>query len=58
MENKLKTLFEYQKFAGNDHLQSLIQDTLSRYECTALSDDDLELVNAAGMRIKETNDLN
>lgn len=49
MENKLKSLFEYQMFEKNPHLQSLIDETLNRYEAEALSDDDLALVNAAGV---------
>lgn len=48
MENKLKSLFEFQKFEKNEHLDRLIQESLSRYEKTELSEDDLFLVNAAG----------
>ena len=48
MENKLKDLFEYQKFEKNAHLDRLIQETLNRHYGTQLSDDDLEFVNAAG----------
>ena len=47
MEKTLKRLFDYQKFSGNSHLERLINDTESRYG-NALSDDDLEYVNAAG----------
>ena len=47
MENKLKKLFEYQKFEKNAKLDALIAQTHSRYG-EALSDDDLEMVAAAG----------
>ncbi len=47
MENKLKKLFEYQKFEKNAKLDALIAGTHSRYG-EALSDDDLEMVAAAG----------
>lgn len=47
MENKLKSMFEFQKFAGNSRLSKLIAETESRYGAE-LSDDDLGLVNAAG----------
>lgn len=48
MEKRLKNLFDYQKFEKNDHLDRLIQETMSRCEKVELSDDDLEFVNAAG----------
>lgn len=51
MSNKLKQLFDYQGFAKNDHLQRLIDDTMSRVNTTQrvmLSDDELGLVSAAG----------
>lgn len=47
MENKLKKLFEYQKFEKSAKLDALIEEVHSRYG-EALSDDDLELVAAAG----------
>ena len=47
MENKLKKLFEYQKFEKNAKLDALIAQTHSSYGET-LSDDDLEMVAAAG----------
>ncbi len=46
-EKTLKALFEYQRYQGNKRLAALIADTESRYG-QALSDDALELVNAAG----------
>ena len=48
MENKIKNMFEYQRFRGNSKLASLIADTEARFDA-ALSDDDLEFVSAAGM---------
>lgn len=47
MENKLKNMFEYQRFQNNPRLAKIIADTESRYG-EALSDDDLFSVNAAG----------
>ena len=47
MENKLKKLFDYQRFEQNDKLEKLIHETESRY-ARELSDEDLSLVNAAG----------
>lgn len=44
---KLTALFDYQRFEGNKKLQALIDETETRY-AYALSDDDLEWVNAAG----------
>ncbi|MGN0813944.1 MAG: hypothetical protein ACI4MH_01775 [Candidatus Coproplasma sp.] len=44
---KLKNLFDYQRFEGNERLQSLIDDSDSR-SFSALTDDDLEWVSAAG----------
>lgn len=47
MEEKLKKLFDYQKFQDNGRLAQLIEDTEQRY-FGCLSDDDLALVSAAG----------
>lgn len=47
MEKKLYNLFDFQKFSGNERLAKIIFDTEGRYG-NALSDDDLEAVNAAG----------
>ena len=47
MERKLKRLFNYQKFAGNSRLSAMLDDVDGRYG-GALSDNDLELVSAAG----------
>lgn len=47
MDNKLKSIFEYQKFEKNVYLQSIVEDTLKRYDAVELSEDDLAYVNAA-----------
>lgn len=47
MENKLKRLFDFQKFEQNSELADLIADTHSR-SARALSDDEMEFVFAAG----------
>lgn len=46
MEKILRNLFDYQRYQRNANLDKLIEDTRSRY--SLLSDDDLELVSAAG----------
>ena len=48
MERKLFQAFDRQRFQQNARLASIIGDVESRY-ARALSDDDLELVNAAGV---------
>ncbi len=50
MENKLSRLFDYQKFAPNSRLESIIKDVESRYSLDQelMSDDELDMVNAAG----------
>ena len=47
MENKLRKLFEYQRFENNSRLAKIISETENRYS-SELSDDDLEFVSAAG----------
>ena len=49
MENKLKAMFDFQKFDGNADLQSIINSTHSRYSVKELSLDEMEWVNAAGV---------
>lgn len=46
-EEKLKTLFDFQRFANDSELDALIQETEDRY-FKALTDEELELVSAAG----------
>ena len=48
MENKLKKLFDFQRFEGNASLQSVIDDVHARYAMKELNMDDMEWVNAAG----------
>lgn len=48
MEKKLASMFEFQRFAANPRLSKLIADTESCYS-GALDDDDLWMVNAAGL---------
>jgi len=47
--NKLSQAFDFQKFQCNPKLAGIIRDVESRYAKAALSDDDLELVSAAGV---------
>ena len=46
--NKLSQAFDFQKFQQNPKLAGITRDVESRYDKAALSDDDLELVSAAG----------
>ena len=50
MENKLKALFDYQRFEKNAKLERLIRETENGY-AAEISDDDLSLVNAAGEHV-------
>ncbi len=54
MENKLKKLFDFQKFEGNPVLQSVIDSVHARYQRQELSLDDMETVAAAGIAVKPT----
>ena len=47
MEAKLKKLFDYQRFEQSPRLEKLISETQAR-SAAVLSDEDLELVSAAG----------
>ena len=47
MEKKLNAMFDYHRFESNTRLARIIADTESRY-AKALSDEDLEMVSAAG----------
>ena len=46
MERMLRNLFDFQKFRENPRLAAMLADAESR--CSFVSDEDLELVNAAG----------
>ena len=45
---KLSQAFDFQKFQQNHRLAGIVRETEGRYAKAALSDDDLELVSAAG----------
>ena len=47
--NKLSQAFDFQKFQHNPKLDAITREVESRYDKAALSDDDLELVSAAGV---------
>lgn len=47
MDKKLRTMFDYQRFAKSEKLAKVIAETESRYG-NALSDEELEMVSAAG----------
>ena len=47
--NKLSQAFDFQKFQQNSRLTAITRDVESRYDKAVLSDDDLELVSAAGV---------
>ena len=44
----LSQAFDFQKFQQNPMLAGIVRETEGRYAKAALSDDDLELVSAAG----------
>lgn len=46
MEQKLKKLFDYQKFQRNSQLDAMLAEAEGR--CAEVDDDALELVSAAG----------
>ncbi len=47
MDNKLRSIFEYQRFSENSRLAKIISDTESKYS-SAISDEYLDFVSAAG----------
>ena len=49
MEKKLRQLFDYQKFAGNRELQSVIDSVHAKYAKRELNFDEMEVVSAAGV---------
>ena len=59
MEDKLKLLFDYQRFEKNQSLENLIQDTESYYG-RELSDEEMKFVAAAGelKTNRRTRDIN
>ena len=46
--NKLSQAFDFQRFQQNPKLAAITSDVERRYDKTDLSDDDLEMVSAAG----------
>ena len=49
MEQKLRSLFEFQIFEQNTDLQSVIDSVHARFKARMLSDDEADQVAAAGM---------
>ncbi len=47
-ENTLYQAFDLQRFVGNERLQNVIKKSHARMAARELSDDDLDLVTAAG----------
>lgn len=48
MEKLLTGLFDFQRFERNPDLQSLIDEVEGRYGVTEVTDDELEMLAAAG----------
>ena len=56
MENKLKQLFDYQRFENDPRLAAMISETFEKYgssEAGELPDDEAEMINAAGSVVKD-----
>ncbi len=49
MDNKLKQLFGYQRFAENRDLQQVIDSVHAKYAMRELALNDMEMINAAGV---------
>lgn len=61
MENKLRKLFDFQKFEGNSDLQQVIDSVHARYQKRELSMDEMDMVFAAGqpeLPVKKDNEKN
>ena len=56
MEQKLKRLFDYQKFQRNSRLEAMLAEAEGR--CAEVDDDALELVSAAGCSYEPMADPN
>jgi hypothetical protein len=55
-EQRLRTLFDYQCFEKNNRLSDMLSDALGRYDFSEegeLSDDDVDLLNAAGSLVND-----
>ncbi len=49
MDNKLKQMFGYQRFAENRDLQQVIDSVHAKYATRELALNDMEMINAAGV---------
>ncbi len=55
-EQRLREVFDYQRFENNDRLSFMLADALGRYDFSGegeLSDDDVNLLNAAGSIVSD-----
>lgn len=55
-EQKLRNIFDYQRFENNDRLSAMLADALGRYDFSGegeLSDDEAGLLNAAGTIVSD-----
>ncbi len=55
-EQRLREVFDYQRFENNDRLSFMLADALGRYDFSEegeLSDDDVDLLNAAGSLVND-----
>lgn len=58
MEQRLRNIFDYQRFENNDRLTAMLSDALERYDFSnegELTDDDAGLLNAAGTIVDDPN---
>ena len=56
IEQRLRGIFDYQRFENNDRLSAMLSDALARYDFSdegELSDDDAGLLNAAGTIVSD-----
>ena len=56
MEQRLRGIFDYQRFENNDRLSAMLADALGRYDFSGegeLSDDEAGLLNAAGTIVSD-----
>ena len=56
MEQKLRRIYEYQRYENNPRLKKMLDDALGRYDFSGegeLSDDDVSVLNAAGTTVSK-----
>ena len=56
MEQRLRQLYDYQRFENNPRLKKMLEAALNRYDFSGegeLSDDDAGLLNAAGSAVAD-----